>query len=238
MNGKRYIMVTGAGSGIGRALCRRLAIDGSNVLIALSRNSGHLETLKGELREFPAEVFILTFDLVSGDYDSLYKEVRKISNTIDILVNNAGLLISKTFEETTMDDWRHIYEVNLFSAVNLVKTLLPLMENHKTLAHIVNISSMGGVQGSMKFPGLSAYSTSKAAMIGLTEVMAVEFIGKNIHVNCVALGSVQTEMFNKAFPGMKAGAQKEDVAEMLAEFCLKSSSIFNGKLISVSISTP
>ena len=235
---KRYILVTGAGSGIGRALCSRLLDDRLNVVIALSKNTKHLSSLKEACQEKPGLIYSMPFDLVSGNYDELASEIQKITNCIDVLVNNAGVLVQSAFQETPISEWKAVYEVNLFSVVHLIQALLPTMENHEKIAHIVNISSMGGVQGSIKFPGLSAYSTSKAALIGLTEVLAVEFMGKNIHVNCVALGSVQTEMFNKAFPGMKAGASKEDIAEMLAEFCIKSSAVFNGKLISVSISTP
>jgi short-subunit dehydrogenase len=238
MEERRYILVTGAGSGIGRALCSHLAVDKMNVIIALSRNEERLKTLLQSCEDKPATMHMIPFDLEKGNYTELVKKIKQISNTIDILVNNAGALIRASFEETDIKEWRRIYELNFFSAVNLINVLLPLMEGHQSTAHIVNISSMGGFQGSTKFPGLSAYSTSKAALASLTEVLAVEFLGKNIHVNCLALGSVQTDMFEMAFPGVKAGSKAEEVAEMLADFCIKSAGIYNGKILPVAVLTP
>jgi NAD(P)-dependent dehydrogenase (short-subunit alcohol dehydrogenase family) len=104
--------------------------------------------------------------------------------------------------------------------------------------HIVNISSIGGFQGSVKFPGLSAYSSSKAALVCLTECLAEEFKDKNIAFNCLALGAVQTDMLNEAFPGYKAPVSASSMASFVTDFVLKAHHFMNGKIIPVSLSTP
>ena len=157
-------------------------------------------------------------------------------NTVDILINNAGILINKTISETTPEDLFSIFSANVFSAYNLIKVLIPFFE--KKNSHIVNISSMGGVQSSVKFPGLSAYSASKAALCNLTETFAEELKDKNIKVNCIALGAIQTEMLNNAFPGYKAQISSEEIAEFICNFSLYNSKYINGKIIPVSTTTP
>ena len=97
---------------------------------------------------------------------------------------------------------------------------------------------MGGFQGSTKFAGLSAYSSSKSALSGLTECLAEELKDRNIAVNCLALGAVQTEMLGKAFPGYKAPLSAAKMAEFICEFALTGQLFFNGKIIPVSSTTP
>ena len=108
----------------------------------------------------------------------------------------------------------------------------------KQKSHILTISSMGGFQGSAKFAGLSAYSSSKAAIAGLTECLAEEFKGKNIAVNCLAIGAVQTEMLAEAFPGYKAQLLPFQMAEYIMDFAAKGHLYYNGKILPVSLSTP
>lgn len=238
MDNSRYIIITGAGSGIGSALCKQMLTNKQNNVIAISKNALHLDSLRAESQNLPGTLFSITFDLAKGDFKHLQRDISAITPSVDILVNNAGVLVKAPFEDTSIEQWHEVFNVNLFSVVELVKSVLPVMQNHTNTAHIVNISSMGGFQGSSKFRGLSAYSCSKAALTCLSEMMAVEFKGKNIHTNCIALGSVQTEMFNKAFPGIKAGAEKEEIAKAIADFCIHSSSLFNGKVIPMSKNTP
>jgi NAD(P)-dependent dehydrogenase (short-subunit alcohol dehydrogenase family) len=97
---------------------------------------------------------------------------------------------------------------------------------------------MGGFQGAAKFPGLSAYSSSKAALAGLTECLAEELKSKNISVNCLAIGAVQTEMLAKAFPGYKAPLKPNQMAEFICNFALTGHTYFNGKIIPVASTTP
>jgi NAD(P)-dependent dehydrogenase (short-subunit alcohol dehydrogenase family) len=171
-------------------------------------------------------------------------KIESIVQHVDVLINNAGLLINKKFAELTANDWQAVYATNVFGVVNITRALLPLLmkgrlsEEGKQKSHVVNISSMGGVQGSQKFAGLSAYSSSKGALITMGECLAEEFASLGISVNTLALGSVQTEMFNDAFPGMKAASGSKDIALLIGEFALNGHRFFNGKVIPVSSSNP
>jgi NAD(P)-dependent dehydrogenase (short-subunit alcohol dehydrogenase family) len=115
------------------------------------------------------------------------------------------------------------------------QALLPALAPN---AHIVNISSMGGFQGSLKFAGLAAYSTSKAALCAFTELFAEEYKATGIHMNCLCLGAVQTEMLAAAFPGYIAPTSASQMAHFIADFALNSGAFFNGKIIPVSSSNP
>ena len=163
------------------------------------------------------------------------KNVNSIFDSVDILINNAGTLISKEFSEITDSEAREMMEVNFFAPVEIIRTLLPLMNKG---AHIVNISSMGGFQGSAKFKGLSYYSASKAALACISECLAGEFQDLKISVNCLALGSVQTEMLENAFPGYKAPVTAGEMGRFIADFALNGSKIYNGKIIPVALTTP
>lgn len=232
------IVITGASSGIGYQTSLLLSGNPENNVIAISRNEIKLETLKAESLKNNPQAKLTT---IAGDISD-EKSVAKISENIksifpdlDILINNAGLLINKPFEELTLKDWTDVYSTNVFGTVNLIKSLLPLM---KKGSHIVNISSMGGFQGSAKFIGLAAYSSSKAALVGLTECLAEEFKDKNIAVNCLCLGSVQTEMFTAAFPSFKASLTVKEMSNYISQFALEGQKYLNGKIIPVSNSTP
>jgi len=229
------IVITGAGKGIGYTTALLLAAAQDNTVIAIARKAEALAKLKAESN---SAIQTITFDLKNyRDISSvLVPEIKKISKQVDVLINNAGVLIKKNITELSASDIEESYSVNVFSHILLIKELIPLMEGRQS--HIVNMSSMGGVQGSVKFPGLSAYSSTKAALINLTEVLAVELKEKNIYVNSVAFGSVQTEMFGEAFPNVKAGLSVHDAAKYLADFCLNGRKYFNGKVLQVSTTTP
>jgi NAD(P)-dependent dehydrogenase (short-subunit alcohol dehydrogenase family) len=155
--------------------------------------------------------------------------------SVDILVNNAGLMIQKPFELMEESDFDLMFQANVKTAFNLTRHLLPYFPKN---AHIVNIGSMGGFQGSAKFPGLSLYSASKGALAVLTECLAEELKGRHIKVNCLALGSAQTEMLDQAFPGYKAPLSAGEMAAFITEFALHGHQWFNGKILPVAISTP
>ena len=156
---------------------------------------------------------------------------------IDILINNAGLLIHKPFTDLTEDDWLKMFHVNLMGHIKVIRKTAPFMGKNSR-GHIINISSMGGIQGSVKFKGMSAYSAFKGALANLTESLAVEFEEKNISVNCLAPGSVDTEMFRECFPGYKASISADEVADFILDFCLKGHLYFNGKILPMATSTP
>jgi NAD(P)-dependent dehydrogenase (short-subunit alcohol dehydrogenase family) len=172
-------------------------------------------------------------------FDIQYEKFRAaVSNhfeRVDILINIAGFLISKDFLQTTNDEARLIMETNFFGPASLIRILKPTMSSG---SHIVNISSMGGFQGSAKYKGLSYYSASKAALACLTECLATEFTEFGISVNCLALGAVQTEMLDEAFPGYKAPVDAKQMAEFISGFALTGHKFFNGKILPVALGNP
>ena len=225
----KNIIITGTSRGIGYELVKLFANNGYNVL-ALSRNDKPVKSLKLK------NVNVFAFDL--GNPDD-YRKVKAFINAnwkqVDILINNAGALLNKPFSETTLDDFEMVYKTNVFGVAELTRTVLPFMKKD---GHCVTISSMGGVQGSMKFPGLSAYSSSKGAVITLTELLAEEYKETGPSFNVLALGAVQTEMLEEAFPGYKAPITALQMAEYIKEFALTGNQFYNGKLLEVSSSTP
>lgn len=229
------IVITGAGKGIGYATALQLAANKSNTVVAIARKPEALAKLKAESN---SAIQTITFDLKNyKDVATvLVPEIKKFVKQVDVLINNAGVLIKKNLSELSASDIEESFSVNVFSHMLLIKELIPMMEGRQS--HIVNMSSMGGVQGSVKFPGLSAYSSTKAALANLAECLAVELKEKNISVNSIAFGSVQTEMFGEAFPNVKAGLSVNDAAKYLADFCLNGHKYFNGKVLQVSSSTP
>lgn len=240
MNNNLNIVIIGASRGIGREVVKQLHSRGNN-LFCVSRNKQALDKLHRECNEISSgkEITTLTFDiaeLTEGSYD-LYGQVRKIFDRIDVLWYNAGFLIKKEFSEFTTEEINKIFTVNILSAAAVIRELLPLMGGEQP-SHIVNTSSMGGYQGSVKFPGLSLYSSSKAALASLSECLAEEFKDKNIKVNCLALGAVQTEMLEEAFPGYRAPLSAPEMAEFISNFMVTGHKFFNGKILPVSTSTP
>lgn len=233
------IIVTGASRGIGFETALLLCQQGHNV-IAIARNGAGLEKLQLATRSSHSDsrLMILSGDLTSEkDVQELFYHAKSLNSRIDILINNAASIINKPFENISLEELRQIYEINVFAVFRLTQALLPLMGGHE-VSHVVNISSMGGVQGSSKFPGLSAYSSSKAALAVLSELLAEELKEKNINVNCLALGATQTEMLTTAFPGFLAPVSAGKMAEWISWFALNGHSYFNGKVIPVSVSTP
>lgn len=226
------IIITGASKGIGYDTALKLAENAEHKILALSRDEAKLQ----ELAAKSDRINYLAFDIVNPDLDALLQKVEAMGG-VDILLNNAGLLINKPFRQLTMQDWQRSFGTNILGVVGLIRTLLPYLEESNN-AHIVNIGSMGGFQGSSKFPGLAAYSASKAAVANLTECLAEEFKDQKIAVNCLAFGAVQTEMLETAFPGYKAPLESAEMAEWAAWFCTQGHRFFNGKILPVSVSTP
>lgn len=227
------IVITGASKGIGHEVARILAVAGGHRVIAVSRNAERLNMLREQSGD---RVRVIPFDLTADNIgQALVPEILDIAPNIDILVNNAGILISKPFAELMDDDWNRVFDTNARSAFRLSRALLPYFSAG---AHIVNIGSMGGYQGSAKFPGLSLYSASKGALAILSECMAEELKDRDIRVNCLALGSAQTEMLESAFPGYKAPLSAVEMASFIADFALNGHRFFNGKVLPVSVATP
>jgi len=226
----KNIVITGTSRGIGFEMVSILSKLGHNVL-ALSRNEKPVKDLNLE------NVRTFSFDITSED--SLLKAENYITSNwnskVDVLINNAGALLNKPFKDSTYEDFSQVYKVNVFGVAEITRKLLPYMHNE---SHVLNISSMGGIQGSMKFPGLAAYSSSKGALLTLTELLAEEYKENGPSFNALALGAVQTEMLEEAFPGYKAPVSAKEMAQYIADFSLNGQKFYNGKILQVSNSTP
>lgn len=231
------IVITGASSGIGRETARLIASVPGNRLVLVSRDGFKIQTLAGECNIQRQETAVqpIPFDLSKGDFNKLALQISQILGKVDILINNAGNLLNKQFGEISPEEFDEVFLVNARAPFLLTQALVPFMNSN---SHVLNISSMGGVQGSIKFPGLSVYSASKGALVILTECLAAELVKKKISVNCLAFGAVQTEMLAKAFPGYKAPVTAGKMAEFVADFAMNGNKFFNGKVLPVSLSTP
>lgn len=233
------IIITGASSGIGFEAAIELVANPKNKIIALARSVDKLRKLHeiaSSLHIEGGKLYPAQFDIVYDDYNSsLIPYIQSKFDKVDILINNAGTLINKPFLETSLEDFSNIFQANYIGHVRMIQHIVPLMSEG---GHIVNIGSMGGFQGSSKFAGLSAYSSSKGAIATLTECLAEEFKEKNIQVNCLALGSAQTEMFEEAFPDFEAGVLAFEMGQYVADFALKGNKYYNGKILPVANTTP
>jgi short-subunit dehydrogenase len=226
------IVITGCSRGIGLELVKLFSKQHN--VYCLTRNIAPIEKYKNEVED-SGRINFLQFDFESFDNVEL-KTFLTIENGIDVLINNAGYLVNETFSQISESNLRKMYEVNLLGPFRLIQIVIPLLR--KDNSHIINIGSMGGVQGSVKFPGLSAYSSSKGGMSILTECLAEEYKESSIKFNCLALGAVQTEMLSEAFPGYEASVSAKEMAQYIWSFAVNGSRFINGKVISVSNSTP
>lgn len=224
----KNIIITGTSRGIGFELALQFAKAGHQVL-AISRKTPQALIENGNIT-------CLSVDL--GKQEELIEVEKFLSHTwkkVDIVIHNAGSLLNKPFAQTTQEDFEKIYKVNVFGVANLTRVCLPYLQKG---SHVVTISSMGGIQGSMKFAGLAAYSSSKGAVITLSELLAEEYKKQGIAFNVLALGAVNTEMLQEAFPGYEAPISANEMAEYIFNFALTGNKYHNGKVIQVSATTP
>ena len=227
----KNIIITGTSRGIGYALVQYFAVRNHNVL-AISRDSKPLEALQKEY----SGLTVLQIEITKETGIEKVKNFVTINwKKVDIIIHNAGKLIHKPFIETTGKDFLEVYKVNVFAVAELTKSMLPFLSKG---SHVVAVSSMGGVQGSMKFAGLSAYSSSKGAVITLIELLAEEYKSSGISFNVLALGAVQTEMLSEVFPDYMAPVSASEMANYIANFSLTGNALYNGKILQVSNSTP
>ncbi len=229
------IVITGASSGIGRETAIRLSENQENKIYAIARNRKALITLSEAAGN--KNIIPVAMDIASGrsSLSELRNRLEKEGGRVDILINNAGHLVNKPFEDHTEADITESVSVNFTAAARLMAELLPLMASG---SHVVNIGSMGGFQGSLKFPGLAWYSATKGALAVLTECLAAEYAERGISFNCLCPGAVQTEMFQKAFPGFSAPVSPADMAAFIADFAVNGNRFFNGKILPVAVSVP
>ena len=225
----KNIVITGTSRGIGFELAKQFAENGHQVL-ALSRNTAPLSAVNHK------NITALSVDISNND--DLNKVTDFINSTwkkVDVLINNAGKLINKPFTEISSEDFLEVYKVNVFGVAEITKLMIPFLPKG---SHVVTISSIGGIQGSLKFPGLAAYSSAKGAVITLSELLAEEYKEQQIAFNVLALGAVQTEMLEEAFPGYQAPISASEMADYIYNFSLTGNKFYNGKVLQVSSSNP
>jgi NAD(P)-dependent dehydrogenase (short-subunit alcohol dehydrogenase family) len=224
----KNIIITGTSRGIGYELALQCAKAGHQVL-AISRKTPQA------LIENP-NITCLSIDL-SKEAELVEVEhfLARSWQQVDVIIHNAGSLLNRPFSQTTQEDFESVYRVNVFGVANLTRVCIPYL---KKGSHVVTISSMGGIQGSMKFAGLAAYSSSKGAVITLSELLAEEYKALGIAFNVLALGAVNTEMLQEAFPGYEAPISAAEMADYIYNFALTGNKYHNGKVIQVSSSTP
>lgn len=221
--------ITGASRGIGLETAASF-LELNWTVVVLTRNTAPLSALKAVYKD---QLHVIGWDLeaaLTAERTALLPQLP-----VDVLINNAGALVNEPFEKITRSALERVYAVNVFAPFQLVQALLP---QFSSTAHVVNISSVGGVQGSVKFPGLTAYSSSKGALNVLTECLQAEFESTGYAFNALALGAVQTEMLEEAFPGFKAPLQPNEMAQYIVQFATTAHRYLKGKVISVSTTTP
>lgn len=243
----KNVLITGGGTGVGKAIAKSMAQHYDVRLFLTGRRRQLLEQTRDEIlndkRGF-REVHIIEADHASEEgRRMILSKLQEHTDRLEVMVNNAGKLIQVPATALTMDDFLEVFKVNVFGVALLCGQLFHLLErgtlhSPDVAAHVVNISSMGGIQGSMKFSGLSAYSSSKGALLTLTECLAQEWTGNRVRVNALAIGSVETEMFRSAFPGLKAASDVGSMGNFIARFAMDASILINGKIIPVSSGTP
>jgi NAD(P)-dependent dehydrogenase (short-subunit alcohol dehydrogenase family) len=224
----KNVIITGTSRGIGLELALLFASQGHQVA-AISRK------VAPQLLGNP-NITCLSADLsTEKGINEITTFISSSWKKVDIIIHNAGLLVNKPFVEITPSDFEKVYQVNVFGVAHLTQICIPYLNSG---SHVVSISSMGGIQGSMKFPGLAAYSSSKGALITLSELLAEEYKVQGIAFNVLALGAVQTEMLQEAFPGYQAPTSAKEMAEYITNFALTGNKYYNGKVLQVSSSTP
>ena len=223
----KTIIVTGASRGIGHEIVKIAEKKGHRVY-SISRN---IKALKDYSFKYPRQVDLANEDSI----DKFSSEVKNDGVKVDALINNAGAFLNKPFEKISKKEFEYIFQVNVFGLSSITRKVLPIIDSK---GHIVNITSMGGINGATKFAGLTAYSSSKGAVNILTELLAEEYKEKGPSFNALAFGAVQTEMLEEAFPGLKAPISAKEIADFILDFSLQGQKYFNGKIIPVSSTTP
>ena len=231
----KKILITGATGGIGNSLVKKFISLGSTVL-ATGTNDSKLQNIK---KNFP-EVIIEKFDL--SNHDKIEEFIDKVDTKlegIDILVNNAGITLDNLSIRLTNENWKKVLDINLTSTFLMCKYTIKKMLRKK-FGKIINITSIVGHTGNL---GQSNYSASKAGIIGFSKSLAIEYARKNINVNCVSPGFIQTEMTDKIneefkktliskIPSGKLGTG-EDISNCVAFLASDKANYINGETIHV-----
>ncbi len=229
------VIINGGSRGIGKETALKMAGNRNNQILVTGRNEEALKELS-ECSEYK-NISYIKLDMAEFDreVDTVKDQIYYRFSKVDILINCAGTLVAKEFIKITNQEARNMMETNFFGPATLIRMLVPLMAKG---SHIINISSMGGFQGSPKYKGMSYYSASKSALACLTECLATELSDSGIFVNCLAIGAVRTDMFKSAFPGLRAPLEPKDMAEFISYFAVNGNKFFNGKILPVAVTNP
>ncbi len=230
--------ITGVGSGIGRETCNYVLSNGHSV-IGVLRKKEQAESLIQESKSLSGKLTLLFADLselnFANDFSSFLVE-NKFQH-IDVLINVAGVLSPMELDEFDLPKIERVMNVNFIAPALLIKVLKPFMVKSEN-ANIINITSMSGFQGSVRFPGLAIYGASKAALNSLTESLSVELNDLNIRINALSIGAVSTEMLKQAFPEYSAPISPSQMAEYIYSFATGGYKYYNGKTLPVAITNP
>lgn len=229
-----FLVVTGASRGIGRATALALVREHGAQVLALARDGVALQALREEAGGGAVEV--LALDLATADAPQRVGEAVG-SRRLHGLVHNAGLLLKRPVGSYAAQDLHELFAANVFAPLLLTQELWGNLRGEPP-GHIVHIGSMGGYQDSVKFPGLAAYSASKAALACLAQCVAEEGKAADVRSNALAIGSVATEMLAAAFPGYAAPTTAQEMGRFVARFAVEGHKLFNGKVLPVSATTP
>jgi NAD(P)-dependent dehydrogenase (short-subunit alcohol dehydrogenase family) len=225
-------IITGAGRGIGRATALRFARKGARVVL-FSRTPAPLEDVAAEITGEGYPVLSFAGDVArEEDVQALFQQVMQTYQRVDILINCAGTVSVRPFVDMDVATWDRVLEVNLRGTFLCCREAFRIMAAQRS-GVIVNLSSLSGVKGVEKFPGLSAYNVSKAGVASLTEILAVEGKPYNIRVCAVSPGAVDTEMLRQAAPHLKAGMTPDDLAEILLFLADDSGRMLNGTILEI-----
>jgi NAD(P)-dependent dehydrogenase (short-subunit alcohol dehydrogenase family) len=224
--------ITGAGRGVGRATALALVAHGARV--AICARTEH------EIAETAALVEAAGGEVLAGSVDvSDEHAVTDFTNRIaerfgqlDILVQCAAIIAVQPFDVFETSAWDDVIAVNLRGSFLCSRSAFRMMKGN-TGSQIILISSLSGVRGPEKFPGLAAYNVSKAGVLALSEILAVEGKSHGIRVNCVSPGAVDTELLRQAGHGLRAGVTAEQVGDFLAWLCLPEASILTGANVEI-----
>jgi NAD(P)-dependent dehydrogenase (short-subunit alcohol dehydrogenase family) len=226
----RVVIITGAGRGVGRATALLFAREGAQVVL-FSRTRSHLEEAGAMIAHSGGRALAVAGDVSQEqDVQALFRQVQESYGRLDILVNCAGIVKVRPFVDMDVNTWDEVLNINLRGTFLCCREAFRLMVAQQQ-GVIINLSSLSGVKGVEKFPGLSAYNVSKSGVAGLTEILAVEGKPYNIRVCAVSPGAVDTEMLREAAPHLKAGMTPDDLAEILLFLADDSGRMFNGSNI-------
>ena len=228
----KIAIITGAGRGIGRATARLFAREGARVVL-FSRTASQLTEVASEISGEGGQALTAVGDVSrEEDVAALFQQVSQTYGRVDILVNCAGIVAVRPFVEMDVATWDAVIGVNLRGTFLCCLTAFQMMAAQQR-GVIINLSSLSGVKGVEKFPGLSAYNVSKAGVAGLTEILAVEGQPHNIRVCAVSPGAVETEMLQQAAPHLKAGMTPDDMALILLFLAGDSGRMLSGSNIEI-----